>query len=233
MAKVYKDDKSWFQDFRDQFRSLDGQPFRKKVEHFFTYYSRLTIAILVGLFVIGSLIGTIIYNSRPMLITGAFYPGTISENGDALLKTAVAEKLGVNESKYRSEIASYVVDQESAEQVQAVNQAIIAGIMGKSLDFLVMTKDQFAGLMDKDDPDSCVMADLSDFLPEETYKRLLSEDRILTYETNFSGEIPYLIKVDDSELSDMVELTGKDNYLGIIVNTPRQEAVSALTDLIR
>ena len=52
MAKVYKNDKSWFEDFRDQFRSLNGQPFSKKVEHFFTYYWRLTLGIIIGIIAI-------------------------------------------------------------------------------------------------------------------------------------------------------------------------------------
>ena len=232
MARVYKDDKSWFQDFKDQFKSLDGQPFKKKVEHFFTYYTRLTVAVIISVIVAASLIGTILYNRTPALISGIFYPATLNENGEALLKSAVAEKLGVDEKKYHIDISEFAADNESAEQQQAIQQAIIASIMSGSLDYLVMDEESFTGLISADDEDGCVLYELSDLLSEEEFTRLKNAGRIISCETVFSGNFSCLVNIDDSYLSELIGLSGSGNCLGVILLTKNPESVKTLLELV-
>ena len=233
MAKVYKNDKSWFEDFRDQFRSLNGQPFSKKVEHFFTYYWRLTLGIIIGIIAIVAIISSIIYNSVPKIIQGVTFPHTIADSAPETLKQALADEMGVDASKYHIDMSAMVVDNASTEQIYAASQAILARIMGNDLDFLCADLVTFTGMVSKDSEDNNVLYNLKELLDAETYAALDKAGRIVTVETTYAGTYPCLVDVQNTRLSELLELSGTENYIGIIINTKRPDAARALIKLIQ
>ena len=233
MARVYKDQKSAFQDFKDQFKSLDGQPFTKKIEHFFRYYWKITAIIIIAIILIVTLISSIIYNSAPKIIQGASYPYSVGDDAPEALKNALAEKLGVDASKYHIEFQALAVDQEDYQQIYSANQTIMAMIMGNNLDFLITEEAWFASLLSTEAEEDMGMYDLRQLIPEETLKRLEEEGRIISVDTEFSGTYPYLINIDGSYLAELMELpTATGNYVGFFANAKHLEADAALVSLI-
>ena len=233
MARVYKEDKTWFQDFRDQFRSLDGQPFKKKVEHFITYYWRLTALIIFLIIFIVSMTISIIRNSKPVIIQGVFYPNIIGEEASDKLKTELADIMGVNAAKYRIDVASLVTDQENSQQVQAALQVIAARIMGKDIDFFCSDESTIKTLLVGEDETEILLSDLSTILKPETYQRLSEAGRIMTAETSYGQEGEFYIDIQGSYLAELTEVTGKEKYVGFIVNSENIEGFEALCALIR
>lgn len=233
MARVYKDDKSWFQDFKDQFKSLDGQPFSKKIEHFLIYYWRLTAIILVSIFVVASLIIAIVRNSIPVIIGGIFYPNTIEQGSDQKLLTELADVMGVKSSRYRIQVEGLVTDYEDLQQVYAANQVILARIMGKDLDFFCSDSSTMKEYLNVEEEDQNVFRDLKVFLNEETYNRLSEEGRLVSMETGYGTTGVYFIDIKGSYLEELMGLTGAENLLGFIANSTRPDAMEALCTLIR
>lgn len=233
MSRVFKDDKNWFEDFRDQFRSLNGQPFYKKIEHFFTYYWIQTTIFVVLIILIVSGIKLAIRDRTPMLITGIFYTGSLRENAQQKIKTYVANELNVNADNYRVDVYSVAFDNEDTEQMQGAAQLVTAMIIGGDLDFFVGLPSDLQNMVHPEDEGSCDLMNLREFLGEETFSRLEKEGRIGYQKTAYAGDYPCMILIDNSEFSREIKNTGRNNYLGIIANAPHPEAAKALIKMIR
>ena len=232
MSKVFNDDKSWFEDFKDQFKSLDGQPFYKKIEHYFTYYWIQTTIVIIIIIMAVSAVMIFKRDRTPMLITGIFYTGSLGDGAQEKIKNHVADELNVDPDKYRVDVYSVAFDNENTEQMQGAAQLVTAMIIGGDLDFFVGLETDLQNMVHPQDEGSCDLKQLREFLGEEEFNRLEKEGRIKSQITEYAGEYPCMILTDNSWFAKEIKATGRNNYLGIITNAPHPEAAKALIKMI-
>lgn len=193
-----------------------------RLEHIWGYYK---IHILMTIFVIVctiSIIRSINSNNFDHALNFAIVNTTTMDmaNSTHILEARSNEWLGLDGVNAKTTFEGYlVVDPDKySEELYASQMKIGAAVAAAQYDMFIaddvfMNAYRSAGFC----------RDLSVFLPEDLYNELLSEGRIIIYESEEFGPVPSGIDMSGLGLTDELVFTIEKPILSVVTNAPNPE----------
>lgn len=234
MANVYGDEK--LTGARAQWAKMKDAPLKDKIQYILTYYGIFMLLGAIGIWMIVSLISSIIYNSIPNVIAGEFYSYSLTgEAGSDELRLKLCEKMELEEKDYHIDISGMAFASDSAEQAMSQLQKIMARMSAGDLDFLVGTEDFMKGYMqngsDQDEPDY-PFEDLRTILSADLLERLEAEGRVVHYDSAF-GDMPFAVDLTASYITRTLDIPDEvQNIACFVVSGKNRDAFAALMELM-
>ena len=224
MAKIYDNQKGP----KDEWAKLKNEPLKVRLQWLLEYYGLAALGIAVGLFVLISIIITVIINKMPRVVIGEFFSEAADVSYNERMKEELCGILGYDVKKYQIDISSTAGTFAPAESYLQI-QRLSARVNAQDLDFVVANLKLFKDFTDPTDPDAAMFKDLRDFLPEQTLKALDEAGRLVCIECDY-GSIPFCIDIKGTRLYDLYKLSSDDACLGIVYNAPDLDGVLALIE---
>lgn len=233
MGKVYGDEIT----VKDQWNKLKGHPLKEKLEFIAQYYGIAIIAAIAVIIGVVSIVKSVVYNSVPNIIIGDFYSLQINQEKEDDVKNYLCEALNYDPKDYHISLGNSFVSTADSEAYYYQSMKLMAQISAKDLDFIVADQATVDQYMQVDSEGYGCFGDLREILSEEQLAKYEAEGRLLYYDPKDPAikidPYPYLVRVSDTALFDMVEAAGlRDSYIAVTINTERIDAVRALFDLI-
>ncbi len=226
---IYGDEKT--KGPRAQFQKLSGLSAQEKFDYIVHYYGKTILLVLFIIAIIISVTVTLIKNNRQKVISGDIYTEYFQNDDVVPLHEALCEKLDFRPEDYPIDIFSAALD-DDPENAMYQAQQIQARIIGGGTDFIGAKIKDLQGYMDKDDLQNCSFFDLRELLSPELLSKLESENRLIYLKTSFAGDLPYLISAENSKVSSLLQITGKDCYIGFLASAGNIEGCKALAELL-
>lgn len=231
--------------FREEWARFKEVPKEEKFWYVWEYYKLHILAIIGSVILLVLVIHSVIEATKPTMLQG-FQVNLKSYADDTdFVKDDYLVSRGYNPKKYHIYYDdSLVVDNRpestglDPQVLMASSTKIVANVQASDLDYMIM--DQYS--MDEYCKE-CIFADLKEVLPEETFKRLEEEGRlvksmrVLAYEDEEQKipkevqEIYAGINLQPSTYTERMEVKD-DCYFVIIFNTKRLDATLDFLDYL-
>ena len=201
---------------KEKWANMNG---KQRLSYYFTYYFKTTIAIVLAVIVLTSIIRTTVLNRRmENLFEGALVNTFLTVEGETYLSEDYLAHLGKGESRKVSlnTAVTISVDEEDFSQEKYYNHMKLVTLMAaEELDYMIVSKEALEILAGGD-----TYANLSECLPAEILEHV--KDQIIFMKQEESGkEIPVAIALSDSYLAKAFSINPKECYLVFIANSKR------------
>ena len=219
---------------REEWARFKEQPGEEKFWYIWEYYKLHIFAIIGALIILGLVIHSAIEATKPTILQGFQVNLKSYADSSDYMREEYLENRGYDPKKYHIYYDdSLVVDNRpestglNPQVLMASSTKIVANVQAADLDYMVMDRysmDEYCK--------ECILADLTEVLPKETFDRLEAEGRlvksmqVLSYEDE-EEKIPKEVKeiyagisLQPSAFSDHMEVKD-DCYFVIIFNTKR------------
>lgn len=213
----------------------------QKLSYVFSYYKLPLTLTLVALLVLGDFLWRAATAKEVPLYT-AYLNVTVGEELGAALETGYVASLGADPAKTEVSVYRdlYLVKDPSAENhqyVYATRMKLMASILAKELDAVVMNREAYdilsgdGYLMELPSllaQDGALLSQAEPYLTENT---VILEDNSIEFSLNEAGAYEAVTRQSVNALAlsslPLFENAGFDGpiYLGVVANTPRQSAV--------
>ena len=213
---------------RQKLSQLHG---KAKLEYIVTYYKIYFVFALIAVLAVW-IIADCVENAKHELkfgmavLNASDYNLEDSDTWDDKL----AEELGFGEYEDATiNVMSYPTDNDQlTEESMASQEKLVTLIAAKEIDMILAPESTNEALTENVD----YFYDLSEYLPDDIYDKLVEEDRIITLTTQEGETIPALIKVTEDEINSQFTLSMEDPTIGIVANSQNQENTCRVLRLI-
>ncbi|MGI5990007.1 MAG: hypothetical protein ACOX78_07070 [Lachnospiraceae bacterium] len=195
---------------------------KAKVEYIFTYYKIYFVFALIAVFAIW-IIADCVENAKHDLkfgmavLNASDYDLQDSDTWDDKLH----EELGYGEYEDAVvNVMSYPTDSNHlTEESMASQEKLVTLIAAQEIDMILAPEETCEALTENVD----YFYDLSEYLPDDIYDKLVEEDRIVTLTTQDGETIPALIRLTEDEVNSQFTLSMEDPVIGIVSNSQHTE----------
>ncbi|MBO4412321.1 MAG: hypothetical protein IKY02_04025 [Lachnospiraceae bacterium] len=215
-----------------QWEKVKDGPFKGKLDWFVRYFG---LYVLVGIIAIGLLTAWIITATRsnkPELLSGMLLDVDLKEGQESYLKEVFCEKFGL-ESPDSYKLGLDGVPYESMDFTDQYyqQQTIMARVSAGELD-IVGAKTSLAAYALADEPESGLIAPLTEYLSDAEIRALDEKGLIVYLETEAGVKIPFFIDIANSPFAELLWIKVSHYEIGFSWTAPHPERFSALVRFI-
>ncbi|MDR1558167.1 MAG: hypothetical protein LBS84_00460 [Clostridiales bacterium] len=200
-------------------KKLKEMTFKEKAAYIWEYYKIPIIAVIVVLFIAGSIIDSVwIHPPKKLFLQIGFSGGYVADESMNALNAALTEAIMTPEERETLQVTGTLFMYGSGDpQMDMANQAKFAAMIASNeIDLLVMSLEELESSAAQG-----LLLPLTDVLPESVLSSL--SDR-LTQAVNDSGErADFALKLDGCEVFAENGLIADGQCLGVIVNSIQQD----------
>lgn len=214
---------------RQQWEKLKGQPFTEKLSYIFEYYGiyigigALVLVIIVVMFLTAGSSG------KQHIVSGVLF-NLNYEGSPAPIGDLICEKCGYDKEKCDAEFTTITLSDDDPAALYDQQEAVYARIVSGDLDFLCGEFILMENYLSKEKLDDCDVLILTEIFTPELIAKLDAAGRVLYYDTDFTGRVPFLIDISESYITEALDVKTKNYYMGFGCTTKRKKELTAMVE---
>ena len=206
---------------RQEWAAFKALSFKKKLEHIWLYYKWFLISGAAVICMVVSIVGTVIDNSKEVLISGIFLNNATSQAGYTHLREDYWQFLGGSEDQKAELITGRFIHFESQplSQEDAASFMIVANMLAaKSLDYIITDEATLKYLEEQE-----IVVDLRQLLPEE----ILAQWEIVE-----RGDMAVALRLSDTAFAENYPLYADNSCIMLIPTEKNAEKIIQFLDYL-
>lgn len=214
---------------------LKPMPFKKKVEHLWTYYRWVIIVVVMFCLLISMLSSMYINANTKTLLAGLYINTWLDDTARGYLETDFQAKYttGVKWEKLR--LKEVVLEAFNKTQDIEGNQYTLTNIhalfASQELDYIIADQEGLETVWPTDQADEA-FTDLREFFTPEELEKLTAEGKML-YKGGAETGVPLAVEVSDIPLIREHFQTGDELvFFCVVTNSPRKELTRTFWDYL-
>lgn len=221
----------WKAGFKKLLEEIKPMPFKKKVDHIWTYYKEHLFMVAFAGMLIFALVSSALSAGKEIVLSGMLTNVGMSMDGYSYLTDRYFEEMGGNSKKQEVGLSSMEFKVPDLMDVDGVNESyvsamsLISMVENKMVDYVIMDEGSMEYFMTQD-----FYLDLRKLLTAQELEQWKAADNLVFAQVmDESGNevtdiFPLGLKITDLDFAkDCVRCDG-EVYLVFIANTPRMDA---------
>lgn len=214
--------------YRNLKEATKGMTPKQKWEHYWTYYKAVTIAVIIGVILLGMFLYDILKPKAESILDGAAINVTLGDEAYSYVTEGILAPLGAEEGQIATVTYFHIADM-SADHNAAYNydeiMKLTAMIAAQSLDYLLMdevARDYYLKAAN--------LIDLSSVLTDTQLEAI--RDRLVYQEQEDGSRIPLAVDLTGTAFAAQCVLADDSLYIGFPGNTGRNDQIYPLLECL-